>query len=130
MRASQLIPDAVIAKKRLVLVGAGSTRIAYATRSGRYVVKIPVNGFGVLANVQEARDFRVNPHKHKGDMARCRLIRLGDEPCCLMMERVTPVDRDIAMPDWVWKVDNGQIGFTRRGKLVAYDWSLWFERGG
>ena len=102
--------------KRLKFIGEGRHRAVFKTRSGRYVVKFPVGEGGELANYREARDF-----KESGDrLARCRIIVLqGVE--CLVMEFVTMAKGPL--PSWVDFIDCQQVGITRRGELVAYDWS-------
>ncbi len=112
-----------IRAKRLVFINEGRHRAVFKTPSGKFVVKIPIAEGGWWANHQEARDFQ-NKDRWLGDdrLARCRLIDVAGTEC-LVMELVTmPVDRE-SLPNWTDAVDCQQVGYTRRGKLVAYDWS-------
>ncbi len=107
-------------------LGHGRNRITYRI-SERYVVKIPLNQDGVADNWYEAKQCKRDP-----DTAKCRL--LGD---CLVMEFVDDIhqiwghlplwekmERINLLPYWVDYVDCRQVGFTRTGKLVAYDFGL------
>ncbi len=110
----------------LVYQGIGNQRVAYRTRSGRYVVKFPRDDAsgGECDNEFEYRS-------HHGDIwfptARCRLVTLSGRPC-LVMEFVQAIDYDsnpppLPLPEWTHGVDCQQVGYTRRGELVAYDWA-------
>ena len=40
------------------------------------------------------------------------------------MELVKPIEMNNLkkLPDWVYSIDMVQVGYTRDGRLVAYDW--------
>jgi len=89
-------------------VSLGTTRIAILQK--QWVVKLPVNSQGFAANYNEA----TSPWC---PIARNKLF--GD---VLVMERVEPISLSWkTLPDWCSFVDCCQVGYTRKGKLVAYD---------
>lgn len=109
----------------------GRTRITFLFRT--YVVKLPWShdGFadndweGSVSNMPET----VGDYEHY-QYARTRLAYVGDIPVTFM-ERVEParfadVDDffDGEEPWWIACVDCGQVGFTRKGRLVAYDYGV------
>lgn len=108
-----------IAQHGLALVGAGNHRAAYRTRSGRYVVKFPCgyDDAGQFDNEYEARHWRESPL-----YPRCRLIAVAGASC-LVMEWVEPATCWELLPPWVDSIDCGQVGYTRRGELVAFDFA-------
>jgi len=88
--------------------GKGRTRIAILSKN--WVVKLPTNLEGFMANQNEASPYGI-------PVARSRL--LGD---VLVMERVDPAKSSIMdLPSWCYFVDCCQVGYTRQGELVAYD---------
>lgn len=106
----------------LTRVGSGCSRATYRTRSGRYVVKFPwCDDCGETDNRYEHKGFSAGVPYY----ARCRLIRVAGADC-LVMEWVDPLkcfDPPDELPDWVDGIDCSQVGHTRRGKLVAYDYA-------
>ncbi len=88
--------------------GRGTTRIAILQKN--WVVKLPTNLEGFGANQNEAHSYGI-------PVARSRLM--GD---VLIMERVEPIQESWKnLPSWCYSVDLCQVGYNRRGKLVAYD---------
>lgn len=87
---------------------------------GKYVIKFPLCGDGVADNDWEGSISGGDYIQY----ARTRLAYVGDVPI-VFMEQVeyAKVNYD-AMPDWVGSVDCGQVGYTRKGKLVAYDYGI------
>ena len=102
----------------------GTTRSVYLARS--VVFKVPCNDAGARAN--EAEEGMLSIQAYPGDaLARCRMITvLGID--ILVMERLEPANtRQIrarlgAIPDWVYAIDMAQVGFSRAGRLKAYDY--------
>ncbi len=98
-------------------LGCGRNRIVFALKSKNYVIKVPLNLAGNSDNSVEAKrgvDFGYPVAKAK------RVII--DDFCCAVMEYVEHADRfDNELPDWTGFVDCGQVGFTKKGELVAYD---------
>lgn len=111
-----------IRRHGLTRVGAGMSRATYRTRSGRHVVKFPhCKACGEMDNRYEAKGYEAGVPYY----ARCRLIRVAGA-VCLVMVWVEPLDYTgppIPIPDWVDGIDCRQVGHTRRGKLVAYDFA-------
>lgn len=97
-------------------LGCGRNRIVFRLKSKNYVVKVPVNLAGNSDNCFEAKkqDFGY-------PVAKAKRVIIGDF-CCAVMEYVEHADRfDNELPDWTGFVDCGQVGFTKKGELVAYD---------
>lgn len=100
----------------------------------KHVVKIPRCQDGLFDNDWEG-SVRNNEeslgHPYYVQYPRTRLFYWKDVPI-LFMERVEPVNwkeklksiGDFEFPDWVNSVDCGQVGYTRDGRLVAYDYGL------
>lgn len=96
---------------------------------GRYVVKVPKNLCGFADNDWEGSVSNANNDPSVVRYARTRLAYV-DEVLIVFMEKVEPatsaeiVARLGFEPDWTNDVDGGQVGFTRDGRLVAYDYGL------
>ena len=103
----------------------GRTRVCYLMRT--YVIKMPrcLNGMddndweGSVSNLP-------NPDEEEIKYARTRLVYYQGIPL-LFMERVQiPPGEDYKkFPVWIYSVDCQQVGYTKSGKLVAYDYGLW-----
>ena len=112
----------------LQLMGQGRHRRSYLSASGKYVYKFPINVHGENANKEETTIYAADS---EGNKARCRLIWVQSLPV-VIMEVVTPWWLDKRgqgqngdrLPDWIWAYDGGQVGFNRKGKLVAWDYTL------
>ena len=105
------------------LVGSGRHRETW--RRGNCVIKIPLCNYGVEDNWQERKLWLKYRTTDKDDVqyARCRLIANW----LLMMEYVEPYHRTKCfqdLPKWTHYIDCGQVGFNRRGKLLAYDYGV------
>lgn len=100
-------------------IGSGRKRAVYLLPNGRNVIKIPLSEDGIHDNYMEA--FRYSNGRKEGmyvQYARCRLLGV-----LLIMEYVAPIDEspyNLGI-NWVYSVDSGQVGYTKQGKLVAYD---------
>lgn len=117
-------------EKRCLLVHGGRNRNVFDL--GKYVVKIPKNlaGFGdndwegSVSNSPESLG-----HDDYVQYPRTRLAYYKEVPI-VFMEKVEPVTaKEIVRrlgyePDWVNSVDCGQVGFNRKGRLLAYDYGL------
>lgn len=113
---------------RAEAVHEGRNRRVYVMRN--HVVKVPMNNDGVADNDWEGSVSNCDQYPqsdYQVQYARTRLIVVDDVPVVLM-ERVDDVtvaqivDRLGREPQWVGCVDCGQVGFNRRGRLVAYDY--------
>lgn len=117
----QRLLDALNAKINLKVLGEGRHRRGYLTKSGRYVLKVPIHPLGELANRLEADDYKNDNFLGKEYLARCKIVII-DNIECLLMDRVTSAGEE-ELPDWTGFVDCGQVGYNCHGKLVAYDWA-------
>lgn len=108
----------------------GRNRRVYVMRT--YVVKVPRNGDGIGDNDWEGSvsNYEQYPQgDYQVQYARTRLMYVDDIPVVLM-ERVDDISsKEIVQrlgrePRWVWSVDGGQVGFNKRGRLVAYDYGI------
>jgi len=114
----------MICKKSLKFLGEGRTRRVYLAHSGKYVVKYPLNSTGEHANWQEAKDYKKGGFLEKENLARCRLATLRGKEV-LIMEKVEPTNKfNKEGNSWVDYIDCQQVGYNRKGKLVAYDWAI------
>lgn len=102
-------------------LGEGRNRIVF--RHGSFAIKVPLNWEGAADNRYEAETYRwYRSGGLLGHYARCRLI---PGTAILVMELVDLVSRSIEgcdLPEWCDWVDCGQVGLTKYGKLVAYDY--------
>ena len=99
------------------------------------VIKLPRGLDGVADNewegsISNSEDSYNNPDHIQ--YPRTRLYYIGVFPI-LFMERVKhasskEISNYLGTPtgsgDWTWSVDCGQVGFTRKGRLVAYDYGI------
>lgn len=117
--------------KGFTYLGSGRHRRSFLCPSNKYVLKVPKNANGELANEQEVRIYRkslVKPCDIK--FARCRQFFWKDF-LCNIMEYVQPLRNYEVdklhhvgeLPDWVWAIDCEQVGYNARGEVVAYDYS-------
>jgi hypothetical protein len=106
--------------------GWGCSRIVFSRirrRGGdsRWVFKIPLCGKGETDNYREARYYK----RGDGRMAKCRLVVIGGLDC-LVMEKVDthdPIPYGYGTPEWAKYVDCCQVGRSRSGEIVAYDYA-------
>lgn len=115
--------DMEMKERGFTYIGAGRQRRTYMSKSGKYVLKFPRSISGALANIEEAWMYHIG-ERMDGNIARCRLI-LFKGMYCVMMEAVQYVDSHMNLrtgPYWLYEVDCLQVGYTRKGKLVAYDY--------
>lgn len=102
--------------KNLKLLGIGRNREVFLSPSGKYVVKVPINDLGIYDNAYEAELFA--KYGRKDHLAKCRLIGK-----VLVMEYIEIHRMKYnELPEWVLSVDCLQVGFNRKGQLLAYDY--------
>lgn len=94
---------------------------------GSYVVKIPKNLDGFCDNDWEGSVSNGNDDPNVVRYARTRMHYVDEIPVVFMewVEHATgkKITEQIGYePDWVMSVDCGQVGFTKDGRLVAYDY--------
>lgn len=101
----------------------GRTRAVFDRGDG-YVIKVPMNGEGYAANNTEVIHASMDDPWipvaecwHEEDYS----ITPKGVPT-LVMEKVEHCRLDYKeLPDWVMSVDGGQVGYNKKGELVAYD---------
>ena len=107
-------------------IGTGTSRICFSYPGSTTVIKVPFSAEGQEASVNEAQAFE-NFQKYPAvctPIADCNIVdftaTFGMK--LLVMERLFefPTVR-IALPDWVARVDCGQVGYNSEKRLVAYD---------
>jgi hypothetical protein len=90
----------------------------------KWVVKVPLNDYGMSDNYAEER--RYQKFGKTGDdipYAECRVVHDTNGIPLLEMERVTLLTETDAVPKWADYVDCAQVGRTSSGEIVAYDYS-------
>ncbi len=100
-------------------------------QSQNFVIKVPHVPEGEVANQLEYANYKAEP----SNKARCRLIKLNGLQV-IVMEKVrrvhdpSPSRREPPEepwpedpPAWVYRVDAHQVGYNRKGELVAYDYA-------
>lgn len=97
----------------------GRHRVAFS--NGRCVFKFPINDYGYHDNAWEYHKFRNRTEKSL-PMARCRIIDIKEIPV-LVMEFVTQVPYGKDMPSWADFIDCQQVGWNKKGEIVAYDYA-------
>lgn len=117
-------------------LGSGRHRITYGKDDKNIVIKVPYSLAGAKANISEFKvwhRFRYDEFDHRGlSLARCKLIYFKKYPL-IVMEKVKVLAGpskapDIKLPGWCFAADSFQVGTTKNGKLVAYDYSCSNER--
>lgn len=99
------------------LLGEGRNRSVYLLPSGKYVLKVPKNEDGNRDNSLEA--IRYRNRQDWQNLARCKMV---PGTFLLVMEYVDVNIPSEEKPDWTKYVDGGQVGYTLKGKIVAYDY--------
>jgi hypothetical protein len=101
-------------------LNAGRHRLAFLSPSGRNVVKVPINDFGVLDNGRESTKW--GKRAEMWPLARCRLFCDG---LLLVMEavKIDPERSFSDLPEWAGWIDCGQVGLNRKGEFVTYDYA-------
>ncbi|KKN65621.1 hypothetical protein LCGC14_0479370 [marine sediment metagenome] len=110
-------------------LGGGRHRDVFRLPSGN-VIKFPIGEAGEVANLWEALVWKFRNRqsrmplfiyeymKHIEAIARCRMI---PRTKVLIMEFV---DREgVNPPSWTYRMDCAQVGLTKSGHLVAYDFA-------
>lgn len=85
-----------------------------------WIIKVPLNEEGIHDQYWVLDCFEKN--KAQGIYAQCYL-KIENEIPLLIMERVKPFIGDSrSLPKWVQQIDYQQVGYTKDGRLVAYDY--------
>jgi hypothetical protein len=124
--------SALLNQKGYTLVGSGSTRDAYLSKCGKWVVKVPRDPVFQAENQSEAVTFRMSYHGINpfNDIcyAKCRLFTFHGVDLVIMeaveiIEHPAWHEAPLDLPEWVDWLDARQAGYNRRGELVAYDYA-------
>lgn len=110
-------------KEKYVELGRGRNRLTYDMGDG-WVVKIPLHMYGMEDNLTESKIYnetKDNPENYCVQYAECMIFTYKDIPL-LIMEKVEPITHYYDFPDWADYVDCQQVGYTKDGKVVAYDY--------
>jgi hypothetical protein len=98
-------------------IGSGLYRIVYD--AGDEVCKIPKSFYTIGMNYSE--EYKYQRYQKEGILAKCYIIHKNDFPL-LYMEKVILATDFKNLPDWVGGIDCMQVGYTKEGVLVAYDY--------
>jgi hypothetical protein len=94
----------------LKCIGLGRHRAVYHIAGSEFVLKFPVTIDGYYDNTREAST--IGEH-----YAKCFMVM---NSTILAMEYVERIPYN-EMPDWAAYIDCGQVGKTKDGRIVAYD---------
>lgn len=109
------------AASRFEHLGTGRQRAVFRLNED-CVLKVPISAEGQISNWVEAHTYQSSRNETPCIYAACRPSLFEDLPC-LEMEFVEQGCPDPA-PDWTDFIDCRQIGWTRDGRLVAYDYGI------
>lgn len=110
-------------------IGEGRTRVVYEhpSHSG-YVIKVPIDDRGIRNNQYESDTWQDNngAECRRSEYSHIARQLVGFDVFILVMERVRHLDPSDPMTEderfFRMCVDCGQIGRSRDGRLVAFDW--------
>jgi hypothetical protein len=110
---------------------AGNRRVVYKI-SDKFVVKVPLNQDGIDHNKEE-RKIYLSSTKDNCRYARCYLFHDKDTSNLvplLIMDIVAPVQDDERqrLPEWTLSIDLQQVGYNKRGELVAFDYATFVSK--
>jgi hypothetical protein len=113
--------------KKYEVVGFGRNRITFKLRSGNYVIKFPLSEAGEGDNDWEGSVVS-NKKEDSEDIKYPKTRYLTIEGfVCVIMEIVKELEIEeywFLKEDWFGSVDGGQVGKTRSGHVVAYDYGI------
>lgn len=97
-------------------IGIGRHRIVFQDKD--WVIKVPISASGVKACLEEIKT-KDNRHaiSYKDKMSKKLNLPI------VRMEYVQHIGPQKHLR-WTYNVDGGQIGITKDGRIVAYDWEL------
>jgi hypothetical protein len=125
MVMDKIIKRSVVAAHKLYgnPLGIGRNRVTFAHSPG-WVIKVPINDWGLLDNESEAETFQCFGRTNAFiKYAQCRIEFDQEGIPLLLMERLA-VDIPLAgLPEWCDFVDCQQVGIGHDGQLLAYDYS-------
>lgn len=100
-------------------IGIGRNRAVFNVNN-EYVIKLPINGFGDLDNHYELNPDAWIAHEHLAKTWSNDELNQAFNLDLVCMEWVDTTYVNDA-PDWCKGVDCNQVGYTKDGRLVAYD---------
>lgn len=100
-------------------LGDGRHRIAFLHKNKNFVIKVAHCIDGMQANWEECKKFKNRKHSSI-PFARCRSAH--PYAIVIVMEKVEHCPWT-EKPDWANYVDCGQVGYTKKNEIVAYDYS-------
>lgn len=113
--------------KKYTLLDSGRNRLVFKLKSGNYVLKFPLNEDGVSDNDWEASTCSNKNDRDRDEVQwpKTRYIEIEGFICCIM-EYIEPITsfENKNLPDWINSVDGGQVGYNKKGLLLAYDYGL------
>ncbi len=113
-----------------ILIGEGRNRQVF--RHGNYVYKFPLNEYGVHDNNHEAHTYRESLRRPMYcKYARCKLVLPWATVLVMEYARYPGPLSDAEgyigfdkCPEWAYSIDCCQVGYDRRGQIVAYDYGI------
>lgn len=112
-------------KKRAFDILSGRNRNVFIMNG--YVIKLPRNIYGAIDNEWEGCISNANDDPEEIRYARTRLAYFNGVPI-IFMEYVEYASNEKMktvlgkVPSWTLSVDCGQVGFNKKGKLLAFDY--------
>ena len=110
-----------IFNKRFKYLSSGRHRDVFISKTGKYVFKVPNCHSGICANDIEGSWFCDEYAHHK-------LFYINEIPI-VIMEYLKEMDTETYLKlckteeyDWINGIDCGQVGYNRKGDVVAFDW--------
>jgi hypothetical protein len=107
--------------REYTFLGVGRSRAVFLGPNKLFVVKIPINEEGELANCREERLYKKEKNRPDSHWARCRLYPGTMILIMEYVESIHDIPGEKKLPKWVFNIDCAQVGFNKKGKLVAYD---------
>lgn len=123
-RVAQIVKELV--KEGYTPLGTGKGRTALTRPNGRFVLKLPYTDSGEEANRYEHAVYKQGKAKER--LAKCRLVKLYGLDCLLMEKVREMTEEEIcehtadSYDHWIYEIDCEQVGYNRRGKIVAWDY--------
>ena len=116
-----ILPILTEFKKRYGEPECGRTRAVFDRGDG-YVIKVPIDYEGMMASSNEFTVFSAEDTFIP--VADCYFDNEFEQPLLVMEKVDTRRTEKLSyseMPNWVGYVDSGQVGYNKKGELVAYD---------
>jgi hypothetical protein len=108
--------------QQFIFLGEGRGRLVYKHKN--WVIKIPKDDWGLGDNYHEATVSKIYKNRPNGNgvyFAKCKITPCG----LLVMEYVDTTSINYkTLPEWTGFVDCNQVGLTKDGRLVAYDYGI------